>query len=513
MRYLSLTIIIIASFSLSNCEKDAEVQPKKYPYVITNSPTVNSNGAEFSADLTNVGNQEIIKYGFVWSTESNPTIQDYNKLFDDKAKKGIYSCNVNSGLANGQTYYVRAYILTDQYEVYGNEKSFSSQGSLPPVIDDFEPKFGPIGTKVTIEGKNFALSKKGNTVKFGDVEVIVDSVSENSITVTIPQIIKPEVVQVTVKTAGMIATSQDSIDLWFPWNRINDFNEGYSAWLDPISFTLNNKGYYGLGYNKTNFWEYDPTKDTFIKKASFPKPVAAYPISFTANNKGYVLFLDRTYRPPGSWYYNDTINELWEYNPVNDAWTRKADFPGFKRLNGTAFSINHKGYVLGGVYWDQSWDYYPTDVWEFDPLTNKWTQKADLPWSHQTQAQCLGFSHNGKGYFGIGSSTSRIYEYDPVSDSWGYITDYPGEGFNNIKGFVINNKGYIGLGRNFSDDSYSDFWELNLEDKTWKKLHSCPINMAANLSFTIDNKGYIGVGWNDYNDYSNIIYEFDPSKN
>lgn len=509
MKYFKLIIIITALLFLSNCEKDTEVQSKEYPYVITNPPTVNSNGALFSADLTNTGNQKIIKYGFVWSTESNPTIQNYSKLFDDKAKKGIYTCNVNSGLADGQTYYMRAYILTDQYEVYGNVKSFSSQGSLPPVIKDFEPKYGPIGTEVIIEGENFSLSKKDNIVKFGDVDVIVDSVSENRVTITIPQITKPEMVQVTIETAGMVATSQDSFDLWFPWKRIKDFNNetvlGY-----PVSFSLNNKGYFGLGYSQTNFWEYDPIKDIYIKKADFPKTIGIIPMSFTINNLGYVLFVDDTYRPVGSWSYRDTINELWEYDPVNDLWTRKADFPGFKRSNGTAFSINDKGYILGGVYWDQSWDYYPTDVWEFDPIANKWTQKANLPWSHRTQAQCLGFSHKGKGYFGIGSSTRGIYEYDPVSDIWDYITDYPGDGFDNIKGFVINNKAYMGLGRNFSDDNYSDFWELNLEDKTWKKLHSCPINMAANLSFTIDNKGYIGVGWNDY---SNIIYEFDPSKN
>ncbi len=513
MKYLKFIIIITVSLFFSNCEKDAEVQPKEYPYVITNSPTVNSNGAEFSADLTNIGNQEILKYGFVWSAESNPTIQDYNKLFDDKPNKGIYTYNVKSGLAEGQTYYVRACILTDQYAVYGNEKLFSSQGSLPPVLDDFEPKFGPIGTEVTIEGKNFALTKNGNVVKFGDVEVIVDSVSENRLVVTVPQITKPEKVQITVETAGMIASSQGPFDLWFPWKRLGDFNKEFQVWRKPVSFELNDKGYFGLGYDQTSFWQYDPQKDSIIKKASLPKSYQEYPMSFTANNRGYVLFVDDSYSTPGGIWINDTINELWEYNPENNSWTRKADFPGFKRKNGTALSINNKGYILGGVYWKYSWDYYPTDVWEYDPLANEWTQKADLPWSHQTQAQCLGFSHNGKGYFGIGSSTRRIYEYDPVSDSWGYITDYPGEGFDNIKGFVINNKAYMGLGKNFSDDSYSDFWELNIEDKTWKELHSCPINMAATISFTINNKGYIGIGWNDHYDYSKILYEFDPSKN
>lgn len=510
MRYLRFIIIIIALISLSNCEKDAEVQFKDYPFVITNSPRIYDSGVEFLADLTNLGNQEILKYGFVWSTESTPTIQDYYKLFDDKAKKGIYTFNVNSGLAEGKTYYVRAYIRTNQYEVYGNEESFTSQGSLPPEIDDFEPKFGPIGTEVTIKGRNFGLSKKGNKVQFGNVEAIVDSVSENSIIVTIPQISKPELVPVTIETAGMIAISLDSFDLWFPWKRLNNFNLGF--WGGPISFSLNNRAFFGLGYNRIDFWEYDPVKDIFIRKANFPKLVAGYPMSFTANNKGYVLFVDDQYTTSGGVPINDTIKELWEYNPANDAWTRKADFPGFKRSSGTALSINDKGYIVGGVYWKYSWDYYPTDVWEFDPLADKWIQKAELSWSHQTQAQCIGFSHNRKGYFGI-DPTKRIYEYDPVSDIWNYFTDYPGEGYHRVKGFVINNKAYMGLGGDYSDASFSDFWELDLENKSWKKMHSCPIDIRPQLNFTINNKGYIGIGWNYYHAYGNIMYEFDPTKN
>ena len=509
-QFICYVLLLLLSIS---CEQEEVIKPKDSLFVITDVLNVYNEGAEFSAHLVNLSNQEVLTYGFVWSEKSNPTIQDNNKLFNEELKEDFFSYNVKLGLVKEQTYYVRAYIVTDKIKVYGTEKSFLSQGSSPPKIINFEPKYGPIGTKVIIEGGNFIQSKTGNIVKFGDINVAVNSYSENQLLITIPEISKPEKVQITIETAGMVVTSQDSFDLWFPWKRMNDFNEGYVE-IYPVSFTLNNKGYFGLGYNETDFWEYDPVKDLFIKKADFPKSIGAYPISFTANNLGYVLFIDNEYRPVGSWTYNDTINELWEYNPENDLWTRKADFPGAKRSYGVALSINDKGYIVGGKYWDQSWDYYPKDLWEYDPLRDEWTQKADFPGSDR--ARSFGFSMNGKGYFGIGStgwSQKSIYEYNPDTDTWTYYSEYPGEGYNNIKGFIINGKCYLGLGRENSDDSYSDFWEFNIENKTWKELHSCPINMAANLIFTINNKGYIGLGWNDYYDYSKILYEFDPAKN
>jgi N-acetylneuraminic acid mutarotase len=510
MKYSNLPALAIAMILIASCEKDAEVKPKNYPFVVTNAPIVSKEGAELSADIKDLGNSEIISYGFVWSDRINPTIKATSRLFYEKPEKGVYSLPLKGGLVSGQSYYVRSYIQTNEYEVYGNEVFFNSLGSLPPVIKNFTPNYGSVGTKVYIEGENFSLSKGGNIVKFGNTVAKVDLAYEKRLVVTVPMVKAPEKAQISIESAGMKVVSEDSFDLWFPWRRLNDFAGGYSDRI-TVSFALNDKGYFGLGNGISSFWEYDPLSDTFTRKADFPKTLYANPMSFTANDRGYVLYINDQYE---TWGGGVTVNEFWEYNPENNSWTRKADFPGSKRSYGVTFSINDKGYIVGGEYWKDSWNFYLKDCWEYDPIGNTWTQKGDI--SGGDRARAFAFSYGGSGYIGTGAtvwSSGGMYKFEPISDTWTYIMQYPGSGSTNIKGIVIGDKCYLGMGGTNGSEVYSDFWELNMADYSWKKMNSCPIAMSANLSFTIGNKGYIGVGWDYYRDYSKVLFEFDPSGN
>ncbi len=487
MRYLKFIIIIAASLFFTNCERDAEVQPKEYPYVITNSPTVNSNGAEFSADITNIGNQEILKYGFVWSTEPNPTIQDYNKIFDDKANKGIYTCNVNYGLAKGQTYYVRAYILTDQYEVYGNVKSFNSQGSLPPVIDDFEPKFGPIGTEVTIEGKNFALLKNGNKVKFGDIEVLVDSVSENIMKVKIPPISKPEMVQVTIETAGMTVTSQDSFDLWFPWKKIGTFNiDLYGA----ASFSYGDRGYI-IQRNSNDLQEYNPQANTFSSYGSLPESASSNPLAACYETKAIVLL-------------NSNVYEF-DLNSFN--WSLITNYPYSRTEDDYLFYFNNE--IFLGSFGNGT-------LYKFNLSQNLWSQVSASDIIDPYYYSYYSMDNEGYIFYGTFRGGTSIYKYSPDSDSWKYLTSYPFASQAWSSQFMINSLIYAGFGyTNDWDEGYSSnqIWEFNSENKRWSRYHDCPQRMDVELSLSINGKGYVfsmnGPWYNDLSD----VWEFDPTKN
>jgi hypothetical protein len=487
MRYFRLIIIFAALLFLSNCEKDAEVQPKDYPYVITYLPSVNIEGAEFSADITNIGNYPILKYGFVWSAESNPTIQDNSILFNKNVNKGIYSCNVNSGLANGQTYSVRAYILTDKYEVYGNEKSFSSQGSLPPVINDFEPKFGPIGTKVVIEGKNFALSKTGNTVKFGDVEVIVDSVSENKLVVTIPQITKPEKVQITIETAGMSASSQDSFDLWFPWKKLGTFNVNiYNA----ASFSHGAKGYV-IQSNSNSLLEYSPQTNTFTSHSSLPESSSSSPLAACSVTKAIVLL-------------NNNVYEI-DLNSFN--WSLITNYTETRTDEVYLFYINNEIFI--GSLIDET-------LFKYNANNNNWVSitASDL---HDTYSYSYT-TYNNYGYvyfsyFGAGTSVSI---FDPSDNSWQYLTSFPFASDYGSCQFNIENNLYAGFGKT-SDwgEGYANnqIWEYNLENNKWTRYNDCPQRMHVRLSLTISGKGYAFSSHGQWQYDLNDVWEFDPTKN
>jgi hypothetical protein len=59
--------------------------------------------------------------------------------------------------------------------------------------------------------------------------------------------------------------------------------------------------------------------------------------------------------------------------------------------------MNGKGYVGTGAGYNGA----TADFWEYDPVTDTWTQKADFGGGIRRDA--IGFSINGKGYLGTGT--------------------------------------------------------------------------------------------------------------
>ena len=136
------------------------------------------------------------------------------------------------------------------------------------------------------------------------------------------------------------------------------------------------------------------------------------------------------------WY-----KDFWEFDMVNNTWTKRKDYPGVGSSGAVAFTIQGKGYVgtgsgAGGT---------GKDFWEYDPASDSWTQKADLVGSPVSYA--TGFALNGKGYlgtgveFGNGDFLKTFYEYDPALDKWTRKADFPGFAIDQAVGFSIGDAG------------------------------------------------------------------------
>lgn len=487
--------IIISLSVLFSCEKDAEFQPKDYLYLITLNPAIKDEGAEFSADLTNLAGQKIIKYGFVWSKKPNPTKEDNNTFIYDNPPKGIYNCFVNSSLEKGLIYHVRAYVLTENYEVYGNEKIFTSNGSLPPVIESFYPEYGPAGTKVIIKGKNFATLTTDNQVKFGNIEVLIDSAFENRLVVTIPKISKREKVNVTVKTAGMSIISKSLFDLWFPWLQKKDFKINY----DAESFSIGGIGYV-INKNSTVVYTYEPVSDIWENKLTLPENSGNNPIAFSVNNKAYVLL----------------ENNFWEYDPLINSWIKKKKFPGVLRyeyLHVFGFKIRNSIY-LGNCY-------YNYDFWEYDTTQDSWHKRANLIAKFSDTLPVWGnftFTSNDCGFLGISQTADAIntlWKYDPVNDKWTSKSPLPSDAYSQYCSFQIGENAYVGMGRNFNwDYGYVSnmIWKYDFQNDLWIKTIGCPVRIAVSTSFTINEKGYVISDYTKYEEPLHNVWEFDPSK-
>ena len=223
------------------------------------------------------------------------------------------------------------------------------------------------------------------------------------------------------------------------WTQKADFGGGdrYGA----VGFTIGSKIYMGLGNYagsfKKDFWEYDPASDTWTQKADFGGAARRKAVGFSIGSKGYI--------GTGLGDTNCT-KDFWEYDPASDTWTQKADFGGTAREGATGFSIGTKGYIGTGYFFDGT-SYRYKDFWEYDTITDLWTQKEDFAGTARNGA--TGFSINSKGYIGTGYDGWERYdfwEYNAATDTWSQKADFGGTSRFMAIGFSIDNIGYIGTG-------------------------------------------------------------------
>jgi hypothetical protein len=125
------------------------------------------------------------------------------------------------------------------------------------------------------------------------------------------------------------------------------------------------------------------------------------------------------------------------------------------------------------------------------------------------------FSIGNRGYVGSGfgnyTFSNEFWEYNPETDTWSQKADIPGIPRSGASGFSIGNCGYIGLGM-AKAVIYNDFWEYHQPSDTWRQITDCGYSSTNAFSMTIDGKGYVGAGisypscdfWEYTPDFSNV---------
>ncbi|KAJ1500275.1 hypothetical protein HMI54_010954 [Coelomomyces lativittatus] len=123
--------------------------------------------------------------------------------------------------------------------------------------------------------------------------------------------------------------------------------------INATGFSIGSKGYLGTGAGQgyyKDFWEYDPSSNTWTQKADFGGGERYTPVGFSIGAKGYI----------GVGFFD--LKDFWEYDPASNGWTRKADFGGTGRAYAVGFSIGNRGYIGTGVYpvgYKDFWEYTP----------------------------------------------------------------------------------------------------------------------------------------------------------
>jgi N-acetylneuraminic acid mutarotase len=294
-----------------------------------------------------------------------------------------------------------------------------------------------------------------------------------------------------------------------------------------MSFTLNNKIYVGGGYlgsvSLTQWWGndlnmYDPATNTWTTKNKLPGTVTSRTagVAFVINGKAYLgLGADSFLSFTGG---QKNLSDLWEYNPSGDSWTKKADFPETGVTDAAVFVADGKAYVVGGSTSSSGSGSYSSKTWEYNPTTNKWTEKASYP--DGVISGAFGFGLNNKGYVAGGRTASaytlKTYEYTPSANSWAPKKDYPDTARSGGITFVAGGLAYCGLGGG-GGTFPKGIWGYNPTSDTWRYLQGSPFPWAGaafGVTGVVNNKVYIGGGWRmdgSTQSFYKYLYELDYS--
>jgi N-acetylneuraminic acid mutarotase len=164
-------------------------------------------------------------------------------------------------------------------------------------------------------------------------------------------------------------------------------------------------------------YEYDPKNPGWVKKASMPTQRSGGAAA-VLDNKIYVV----GGRPPGG-------ADFAVYDPARDAWTQLPDMPT-QRNHLAADAIDGKIYVAGGRFGGGVGSEMTARVEAFDPRTNTWERKADMP---TVRAGVNGIAARGCLYVFGGEGNDKqpngVFEemevYNPKTNSWQKLTPLP----------------------------------------------------------------------------------------
>jgi len=180
--------------------------------------------------------------------------------------------------------------------------------------------------------------------------------------------------------------------------------------------------------------QYDPATDTWTTKANMPT-ARGHLSSSVVDGKIYAI--------GGTLIWGGTpISTVEQYDPATDTWTSKADMPT-ARVNFSASAVNGRIYLIGGAPGGGQWSQGLSTVEEYDPATDTWTPKADMPTArtYLSTSAVNGRVYAIGGTFGDNSVFSTVEEYDPATDTWTPKADMPIGRFR-LATSVVNGKIY-----------------------------------------------------------------------
>ena len=164
--------------------------------------------------------------------------------------------------------------------------------------------------------------------------------------------------------------------------------------------------------------EYYPLTNAWTTKTPMPTARFAHSTS-VVDGKIYVI-------GGVSAAYTSGLSIVEEYDPVTDNWTTKTPMPTARFAHSTSV-VDGKIYVIGGTASSSFWAGFRRTVEVYDPLTDTWTSKADMPTARIFFSTSVvdGKIYAIGGVLVTKAGLSTVEVYDPATDTWTTKTPMP----------------------------------------------------------------------------------------
>jgi N-acetylneuraminic acid mutarotase len=196
--------------------------------------------------------------------------------------------------------------------------------------------------------------------------------------------------------------------------------------------------------------------------------------------------------------------------PLRKQWTSLGTVPFGYRGGGFGFAIGDTVYVGSGEHYDE----IGRDFWAYDPAAQTWTCLAEIP---ARTFSGITFTLGNKGYAGLGTEigtssgkfTKHMFQYDPHTNSWRRLHDFPGTPRIDAIAFVIGSKAYAGTG--YDGTNTSDFYAYDPAKDEWKRVADFPGGgLHASVGIGLGDRGFLIAGGRAPVDFK-FVYEYIPA--
>jgi hypothetical protein len=199
------------------------------------------------------------------------------------------------------------------------------------------------------------------------------------------------------------------------------------------------------------------------------------------------------------------------YNFGTDTWTTKSPLPeGLTEANGAGV-IDGRIYVPGGINTnDVNGDYLRRTLYVYDPVSDSWSRKADLP--IVTMGGVSGVIGR-KLYVLAGDPGARqFFRYDPATDKWESLASSPVDHFRGAAA-VVQGKFYAAGGEKFANDGPYAIKKLHVYDPatdTWSAKALMPRGVFLAAGARLNGRLYV-IGGLGASGVQRVVQEYNPA--